>query len=81
MIKPLTVKQLSVHQGAVWVEFRQFTSANGWKEGLIEALFWTDRVFAGLTRSEYLVEWRCWERKPSLKERAFAPWEVKNAAD
>lgn len=74
MLKPMSLSQLNAYQGPVWVEFMQFTSANGWQDGVMSALLWSERVFNGFTRHEYGKLWRCWEKKPSLKERAFAPW-------
>lgn len=75
MQKPLTLHQLSIHQGKMWVEFKEFSSANGWQDGLVETLFWTDKVFEGFKRCEYLVHWRCWASRPTDEEREAAAWE------
>ena len=75
--KPLTLKEVNQHQDPVWIEFRCFDMANGWRDGIYAALFWVTRVYKGLeTVPRYGVHFRLWLCKPSDEERAAAPWEV-----
>lgn len=75
MAKPLTLKQLNTHQGATWVEFRIYPTANGFQYCVLEALCWVGRVLYDHSRREYLKDWRCWESKPTKEEMEAAKWE------
>ena len=78
LFKPLTLTEVLAHEGRVWIEFRVFTTANGWVDGVAEAMSWVDRAYKGMRNPEYGAHYRMWPCKPTEEERAAAPWEERN---
>lgn len=74
--KPMTLTEANSCQDPVWIEFRHFESANGWREGLSDALWWASRVYRGLNSTpRFGVHYKIWAFCPTDEERAAAPWE------
>ena len=60
MQKPLTLTEANSYQEPLWIEFRDFKEANGWRDGLCDALNWAHRVYKDLKReAEFMVHYRC----------------------
>ena len=74
--KPMTLTQANSYQDPVWIEFRHFGEANGWRAGLHDALKWASRIYRGLKSVPLFgVHYRVWAFRPTNEERAAAPWE------
>lgn len=77
MQKPLTLTEANSYQEPLWIEFRDFKEANGWRDGLCDALNWAHRVYKDLKReAEFMVHYRLWRHKPTDEERSAAAWEI-----
>lgn len=74
--KPMTLTEANLHLSRVWVEFRHFKEANGWRNDLLDALYWVDRVYDKVRAPEFGVHYRLWAFRPTEEERKAAPWEV-----
>ena len=76
MQKPLTLTEANSYQEPLWIEFRDFKEANGWREGLCDALNWAHRVYRDLSReAEFMVHYRLWRHRPTDEEREASSWE------
>jgi len=73
---PLSLVEMMVYSGDVFIEFRIFKSANQ-TTGIYSAMLWADRVFNhyGIKQPRYGKDWRVWKEKPTDAECAAAPWE------
>ena len=69
-------KQLMIHEGDVYIEFRLFSSANTLLD-TYNALFWSNNVFNHyeIKNPQYGKDWRLWSGEPTKEERAAVPWE------
>lgn len=77
MQKPLTLTEANSYQDPVWIEFKVFKEASGWRDGLCDALNWAHRVYRDLNReAEFMAHYRLWRHRPTDEERAAAKWEV-----
>ena len=75
--KPLTLTEANSYQDPMWIEFKVFKEASGWRDGLCDALNWAHRVYRDLNReAEFMVHYRLWRHRPTDEERAAAKWEV-----
>jgi hypothetical protein len=76
MQKPLTLTQANSYQDPMWIEFRVFKEASGWRDGLCDALNWAHRVYRDLNReAEFMAHYRLWRHRPTDEERSAAAWE------
>lgn len=76
MQKPLTLTEANSYQEQLWIEFKIFKEASGWREGLCDALNWAHRVYKDLKREpEFMVHYRLWRHKPTDEEGEAAAWE------
>lgn len=75
MQKPLTLEEINKFDEPVWIEFKIFSSANGWREGISDALYWAQRVYQDMFNPELGKHYRMWRRKPTGEERSAAAWE------
>lgn len=76
MQKPLTLTQANSYQDPMWIEFKVFKEASGWRDGLCDALNWAHRVYRDFNReAEFMVHYRLWRHRPTDEEREAAAWE------
>ena len=76
MQKPLTLTEANSYQDPVWIEFKVFKEASGWRDGLCDALNWAHCVYRDLNReAEFMVHYRLWRHRPTDEERSAAAWE------
>lgn len=76
MQKPLTLTEANSYQDPMWIEFKVFKEASGWRDGLCDALNWAHRVYRDLNReAEFMVHYRLWRHRPTDEEREAAAWE------
>lgn len=76
MQKPLTLTEANSYQDPMWIEFKVFKEASGWRDGLCDALNWAHRVYRDLNReAEFMVHYRLWRHRPTNEERSAAAWE------
>lgn len=76
MQKPLTLTQANSYQDPMWIEFKVFKEASGWRDGLCDALNWAHRVYRDLNReAEFMVHYRLWRHRPTDEEMEAAAWE------
>ena len=76
MQKPLTLTEANSYQDPMWIEFKVFKEASGWRDGLCDALNWAHRVYRDLNReAEFMVHYRLWRHRPTDEERSAAAWE------
>lgn len=75
MQKPLTLEEVNKYDEPVWIEFKVFSSANGWREGISDVLYWVQRVYKDMSNPVMGVVYRLWRCKPTDEERSAAPWE------
>lgn len=75
MQKPLTLKEVNKYDEPVWIEFKVFSSANGWREGIFDVLYWVQKVYKGMSNPEMGVVYRLWRCKPTDEEMEAAPWQ------
>lgn len=76
MQKPLTLTEANSYQDPLWIEFKVFKEANGWRDGLCDALNWAHRVYRDFKREAvFMVDYRLWRHRPSEEEREAAAWE------
>lgn len=74
--KPLTLTEANSYQDPVWIEFKVFKEASGWRDGLCDALNWAHRVYCDLNReAEFMAHYRLWRHRPTDEEREAAAWE------
>ena len=73
--KPLTLEEINKFDDPVWIEFKVFTSANGWRDGISDALYWAQRVYLGMFNPELGKAYRMWRHRPTDEERSAAAWE------
>ena len=74
--KPLTLTEANSYQEPLWIEFKDFKEANGWREGLCDALNWAHRVYKDFKHeAEFMVHYRLWRHKPTDEESSAAAWE------
>lgn len=73
----LPFRQLMSYHKMIYVEFREFPSANTHLT-IGNALMWVDRVFRWyeIKNSKYGINYRFWTKEPSEREREAAAWEV-----
>lgn len=77
--KPMTLTEANSCQDPVWIEFKIFDTANGWRSGMCDALHWASRVYKGLqTVPQFGVHYRIWAFRPTAEEREAAPWEERH---
>lgn len=76
MQKPMTLKEVNRFDDPVWIEFKVFSSANGWREGISDALYWAHKVYQGMHNPEFGVAYRLWRSRPTDEERSAAAWET-----
>jgi hypothetical protein len=75
--KPLTLTEANSYQDPMWIEFKVFKEASGWRDGLCDALNWAHRVYRDLNReAEFMVHYRLWRHRPTDEERSAAAWEI-----
>ena len=75
--KPLTLTQANSYQDPMWIEFKVFKEASGWRDGLCDALNWAHRVYRDLNReAEFMVHYRLWRHRPTYEEMEAAAWEI-----
>lgn len=75
MQKPLTLEEVNKYDEPVWIEFKVFSSANGWREGISDVLYWVQKVYKDMSNPVMGVVYRLWRCKPTDEERSAAPWE------
>lgn len=76
MQKPLTLTEANSYQEQLWIEFKNFKDASGWREGLCDALNWAHRVYKDFKREAVFMEdYRLWRHRPTDEEREAAKWE------
>lgn len=75
MRKPLTLNQVNIYEEIVWIEFRNFPQAYGWRAGVDDAMRWVRRVYRQMSNPVYGVHYRLWACRPTDEEREAAPWE------
>lgn len=76
MQKPLTLTEANSYQDPMWIEFKVFKEASGWRDGLCDALNWAHRVYRDLNReAEFMVHYRLWRHRPTDEEREASAWE------
>lgn len=76
--KPMTLEEANKSDHPVWMEFKDYRTANGWQEGMYSALHWVARVYAGLKNPVFGVHYRPWAFKPTDEEMDAAAWETKD---
>ena len=76
MQQPMTLTEANSFADCVWIEFRHFPEASGWRDGLCDALNWAHRVYKDFKReAEFMVHYRLWRHRPTDEERSAAAWE------
>ena len=75
---PMTLNEANKCEDPVWIEFRNFSEANGWRAGMYDALHWASRVYADMSAPEFGADYRTWLCRPTGEECAAAAWEEKH---
>lgn len=77
--KLIPFKDLIKHEGTVFVEFREFPTANSYCDGVSEALWWIERLVKHYDFKIRLFcegkDWRMWTSEPSKEQMKQVGWE------
>lgn len=75
----IAFKELMKYEGTVFVEFREFSTANCYRDGVSEALWWIERLVKHYGFKIRLFcegkDWRMWTSKPSKEQMELVGWE------
>lgn len=75
----IAFKDLMKYEGKVFVEFREFPTANSYCDGVSEALWWIERLVKNYDFKIRLFcegkDWRMWTSEPSKEQMELVGWE------
>ena len=75
----IAFKDLMKYEGKVFVEFREFPSANSYCDGVSEALWWIERLVKHYDFKIRLFcegkDWRMWTSEPTKEQMSLVAWE------
>lgn len=67
-------KSYAAYEGQVYIEFKDFKSANSMCESTLMALYWLSRVAHHYSLSR-TPKWRLWTEKPTREQSEGVEWE------
>ena len=77
--KLIPFKDLMKYEGTVFVEFREFPTANCYRDGVSEALWWVERLVKHYDFKIRLFcegkDWRMWTSEPTKEQMELVVWE------
>lgn len=75
----IAFKGLMKHEGKVFVEFREFPTANGYCDSVSQAFWWIERLVKHYDFKIRLFcegkDWRMWTSEPSKEQMELVEWE------